>query len=62
MSSSPKSHYELIRNKFWKLDPKEFDLLVSYLLRTMGFGPTHPKKENRFISKGCGVKMRLLDL
>jgi restriction system protein len=38
--ATPKSHYELIRNKFLELDPTEFELLVSYLLRTMGFEPT----------------------
>lgn len=35
-----KSIYELIRNKFLELDPTEFELLVSYLLRTLGFEPT----------------------
>ena len=40
IKSSPKSHYDLIRNKFLELDPTEFELLVSYLLRTMGFEPT----------------------
>jgi len=32
--------YELIKNKFLQLDPTEFELLVSYLLRTLGFEPT----------------------
>lgn len=40
VKSSPRSHYDLIRNKFLELDPTEFELLVSYLLRTMGFEPT----------------------
>lgn len=35
-----KSVYELIKNKFLQLDPTEFELLVSYLLRTLGFEPT----------------------
>lgn len=35
-----KSVYELIRNKFLELDATEFELLVSYLLRTLGFEPT----------------------
>lgn len=35
-----KSVYELIRQKFLELDATEFELLVSYLLRTLGFEPT----------------------
>lgn len=35
-----KSVYELIRNKFLELDATEFEQLVSYLLRTLGFEPT----------------------
>jgi restriction system protein len=35
-----KSINELIKNKFLELDPTEFELLVSYLLRTLGFEPT----------------------
>ena len=40
ISFDTKSVYELIRNKFLELDPTEFELLVSYLLRTLGFEPT----------------------
>lgn len=35
-----KSVNELIKKKFLALDPTEFELLVSYLLRTLGFEPT----------------------
>lgn len=35
-----KSVYESIRNKFLELNPTEFEQLVSYLLRTLGFEPT----------------------
>lgn len=35
-----KSVYELIKSKLLELDPTEFELLVSYLLRTLGFEPT----------------------
>lgn len=31
------SHYELIRKKFLELDSTEFELLVSYVLRSLGF-------------------------
>ena len=34
------SVYELIRQKILELDATEFELLVSYLLRTLGFEPT----------------------
>jgi restriction system protein len=37
ISFSPKSNYELIRRKFLQLDPTEFELLVSYVLRSLGF-------------------------
>jgi restriction system protein len=36
---SPASNYELIRKRFLELDATEFELLVSYLLRTLGFDP-----------------------
>jgi restriction system protein len=34
------SNYELIRKRFLELDATEFEYLVSYLLRTLGFEPT----------------------
>lgn len=35
-----KDYYEPIRNLLLELDDKEFEVLVSYLLRTQGFSPT----------------------
>jgi restriction system protein len=39
-SSDPLSNFELIRKRFLELDATEFEYLVSYLLRTLGFEPT----------------------
>jgi restriction system protein len=36
----PESNFELIRKKFLELEATEFEYLVSYLLRTLGFEPT----------------------
>ncbi len=36
----PISNFELIRKRFLELDATEFEYLVSYLLRTLGFEPT----------------------
>lgn len=36
----PVSNFELIRKRFLELDATEFEYLVSYLLRTLGFEPT----------------------
>ncbi len=36
----PLSNFELIRKRFLELDATEFEYLVSYLLRTLGFEPT----------------------
>ncbi len=34
---TPKSNYELIKRRFLELDPTEFELLVAYVLRSLGF-------------------------
>lgn len=39
-SSEPISNFELIRKRFLELDATEFEYLVSFLLRTLGFEPT----------------------
>jgi restriction endonuclease Mrr len=39
-SSEPLSNFELIRKRFLELDATEFEYLVSYMLRTLGFEPT----------------------
>lgn len=36
---SPLSNFELIRRRFLELDATEFELLVSYVLRSLGFDP-----------------------
>lgn len=38
--SSKMSNFELIRKRFLELDATEFEYLVSYMLRTLGFEPT----------------------
>lgn len=38
--NEPISNYELIRKRFLELDATEFEYLVSFLLRTLGFEPT----------------------
>lgn len=37
---SPITNYELIRKRFLELDATEFEYLVSFMLRTLGFEPT----------------------
>ena len=37
---SKMSNFELIRKRFLELDATEFEYLVSYMLRTLGFEPT----------------------
>ncbi len=37
---SPLSNFELIRKRFLELDATEFEYLVSFILRTLGFEPT----------------------
>jgi restriction system protein len=39
-NNEPISNYELIRKRFLELDATEFEYLVSFLLRTLGFEPT----------------------
>jgi restriction system protein len=38
--NSPLSNFELIRKRFLELDATEFEYLVSFMLRTLGFEPT----------------------
>lgn len=39
-TSEPISNFELIRKRFLELDATEFEYLVSFVLRTLGFEPT----------------------
>ncbi len=40
ITQEPISNYEIIRKRFLELDATEFEYLVSFLLRTLGFEPT----------------------
>jgi restriction system protein len=40
IDKSPLSNFELIRKRFLELDATEFEYLVSFMLRTLGFEPT----------------------
>jgi restriction system protein len=40
IDNSPQSNFELIRKRFLELDATEFEYLVSFMLRTLGFEPT----------------------
>lgn len=46
----PDSMYESIRDTFLQLDATEFELLVSYVLRSLGFEPT---QETGKVGDGC---------